>query len=42
LVAQLGAGGCGFGQPLAALDRALGADGQPPLAANAGFLRPDA
>ncbi len=41
-VAQLGAGGCGFGQPLAALDRALGADGQPPPAANAGFLRPDA
>jgi hypothetical protein len=41
-IAQLGAGGCGFGQPLAALDRALGANGQPPPAANAGFLRPDA
>jgi hypothetical protein len=41
-IAQLGAGGCGFGQPLAALDRALGADGQPPPAANAGFLRADA
>ncbi|HEY4393702.1 MAG TPA: hypothetical protein VGP64_06550 [Polyangia bacterium] len=41
-IAQLGDGGCGFGQPLAALDRALGADGQPPPAANAGFLRPDA
>jgi hypothetical protein len=39
-VAQLGDGGCGFGQPLAALDRALGADGQLPPAANAGFLRP--
>ena len=32
----------GFGQPLAALDRALGADGEPPPAANVGFLRPDA
>lgn len=41
-VADLGTGGCGFGQPLAALVRALGADGQPPPAANAGFLRPDA
>jgi hypothetical protein len=41
-IAQLGDGGCGFGQPLAALERALGADGQPPPAANAGFLRPDA
>jgi hypothetical protein len=41
-IAELGDGGCGFGQPLAALDRALGADGQPPPAANAGFLRPDA
>jgi hypothetical protein len=41
-IAQLGDGGCSFGQPLAALDRALGADGQPPPAANAGFLRPDA
>jgi hypothetical protein len=41
-IAQLGDGGCGFGQPLAALERALGADGQPPPPANAGFLRPDA
>jgi hypothetical protein len=41
-IAQLGADGCEFGQPLAALDRALGADGQPPPAGNAGFLRPDA
>ena len=41
-IAQLGDGGCGFGQPLAGLDRALGADGEPPPAANAGFLRPDA
>ena len=41
-IAQLGDGGCGFEQPLAALDRALGADGQPPPAASAGFLRPDA
>jgi hypothetical protein len=41
-IAQLGTDGCGFGQPLAALDRALGADGQPPPAANAGFLRADA
>ncbi len=41
-IAELGDGGCGFGQPLAALDRALGADGRPPPPANAGFLRPDA
>ena len=41
-IAQLGDGGCGFGQPLAALARALGADGSPPPAENAGFLRPDA
>lgn len=41
-IAQLGNGGCGFGQPLAALARALGADGQPPPPENAGFLRPDA
>ncbi len=41
-IAQLGDGGCGFGQPLAALARALGADGQPPPPENAGFLRPDA
>ena len=41
-IAQLGDGGCGFGQPLAALARALGADGQPPPPENAGFLRPHA
>jgi hypothetical protein len=41
-IAQLGDGGCAFGQPLAALDRALGADGASPPAANQGFLRPDA
>ncbi len=34
-----GRGGCGFIQPLAALARALGADGAPPPAGNAGFLR---
>lgn len=39
----LGQAGCGFEQPLAALDRALGADGLgPPPAQNAGFLRADA
>jgi hypothetical protein len=41
-IAQLGDGGCGFGQPLAALARALGADGQAPPRENAGFLRPNA
>ena len=41
-IAQLGDGGCGFGQPLAALARALGADGSPPPPENVGFLRPDA
>jgi hypothetical protein len=41
-IAQLGDGGCGFGQPLAALARALGADGEPPPPLNAGFLRPNA
>ncbi len=41
-IALLGSSGCGFEQPLAALTRALGADGAPPPAANAGFLRPDA
>jgi hypothetical protein len=41
-IAQLGDGGCVFGQPLAAVARALGADGQPPPPENAGFLRPDA
>jgi MYXO-CTERM domain-containing protein len=37
-VATLGIGGCGFEQPLAALERAL----DPSNTANAGFLRPDA
>jgi hypothetical protein len=41
-ISMLGVVGCGFDQPLAALDRALGADGSPPPAANAGFLRDDA
>jgi hypothetical protein len=38
----VGTTGCGFIQPLAAAARALGADGAPPPAANAGFLRPNA
>jgi membrane-associated protease RseP (regulator of RpoE activity) len=43
----VGHSGCGFGQPLAAAEHALGADhvvgGVPtPPSANAGFLRPDA
>ena len=41
-IAQLGDQGCGFEQPLASIDRALGADGAAPPAANANFLRPDA
>ncbi len=41
-IAQLGDGGCGLGQPLAALARALGADGRPPPPENVGFLRPHA
>jgi len=42
-IGLLGAGGCGFEQPLASIDRALGADGLgPPPSQNAGFLRPDA
>ena len=41
-IAQLGDGGCGFGQPLAALARALGADGRPPPPENVGFLRANA
>ncbi|HXU00524.1 MAG TPA: vWA domain-containing protein [Polyangia bacterium] len=40
-IAALGDGGCGFEQPLAAISRALGADGPAP-AENEGFLRPDA
>jgi hypothetical protein len=41
-IAMLQDTGCGFGQPLAAIDRALGADGSPAPATNAGFLRDDA
>jgi hypothetical protein len=38
----LGEGGCPYAHPLAAVARALGADGMPAPASNAGFLRPDA
>lgn len=38
----LGEGGCQYAHPLAAIARALGADGAPAPAGNAGFLRPDA
>ncbi len=38
----LGELGCGFEQPLSSVARALGADGSPLPAQNAGFLRPDA
>jgi len=41
-IALLGSNGCGFEHQLASVARALGADGQPPPVANAGFLRPDA
>jgi hypothetical protein len=41
-IADVGESGCGFEQPLAAVVRALGADGQPPPIENQGFLRPDA
>ncbi|HVY38786.1 MAG TPA: hypothetical protein VHM31_12660 [Polyangia bacterium] len=42
-IALLGAGGCGFENQLASIDRALGADGQGPAPTqNAGFLRDDA
>ena len=41
-IAALGESGCGFEHPLAAIARALGADGRPPPAENQGFLRPDA
>ena len=46
-ISLVGSSGCGFGQPLAAAARALGADnvvnGVPtPPAPNVGFLRPDA
>ena len=38
----LGDTGCGFEHQLASISRALGADGSPAPASNAGFLRPDA
>ncbi len=41
-ITPLGANGCGFEHQLASVVRALGADGQPAPAANAGFLRQDA
>ena len=41
-IAALGESGCGFEHQLAAISRALGADGRPPPAENQGFLRPDA
>ena len=41
-IAALGEQGCGFEQPLAAVVRALGADGKPAPAENATFLRPNA
>jgi hypothetical protein len=41
-IAAVGEQGCGFEQPLAAVARALGADGSPAPAENQGFLRPDA
>jgi hypothetical protein len=41
-ISQLGEAGCGFEHQLAAITRALGADGFAPPAENQGFLRPDA
>jgi len=41
-IADVGESGCGFEQPLAAVVRALGADGQRPPVENEGFLRPNA
>ncbi|HEY4394931.1 MAG TPA: vWA domain-containing protein [Polyangia bacterium] len=41
-IAQLGDKGCGFEHQLAAVTRALGADGSPVPGQNAGFLRDDA
>jgi hypothetical protein len=41
-IAAVGEYGCGFEQPLAAVARALGADGRPAPAENQGFLRPTA
>ena len=41
-IAGLGDTGCGFEHQLASISRALGADGSPAPAQNAGFLRPGA
>jgi hypothetical protein len=41
-IAAVGESGCGFEQELAAVTRALGADGKPAPAENQGFLRDDA
>ena len=41
-IASVGESGCGFEQELAAVTRALGADGKPAPAENQGFLRDDA
>jgi hypothetical protein len=41
-IATLGDLGCGFEHQLASVARALGADGSPAPASNAGFLRPNA
>jgi hypothetical protein len=41
-IAPLGDSGCGFEHQLESVLRALGADGAPAPASNAGFLRPDA
>lgn len=41
-IGKIGTAGCNFEQHLAAISRALGADGSPPPADNAGFLRREA
>ena len=41
-ITPLGETGCGFGHQLGSIARALGADGAPAPARNAGFLRPEA
>jgi hypothetical protein len=41
-IAAVGSAGCGFEHELAAITRALGADGKPAPAENQGFLRDDA
>ncbi|HVY38029.1 MAG TPA: hypothetical protein VHM31_08840 [Polyangia bacterium] len=41
-IVPIGVSGCGIASPLAAIERALGADGQAPPLGNTGFLRPDA